>query len=639
MRIYNALVTRMNRPWRRWLKLIQDLSLDFAVLCFGIALVLAIVEGKFPPSSVSGWALLALVGVAMSHLLTLLLRGIYSLNPRYFALHDFTVLGFTATFPAALLAYIQYHIDLIGHPHAGITTLYVLYLCISTGLLAAVRVSYSRIQRVARRPDRTLAGKQTRTLIVGAGDAGELMLREIRLRRMGAVQVVGFVDDDVRKQSLRIHGIKVLGILEEIPEIAERLKVDEILITIPIASGDLMRRLVQLTSKTTARVKTLPGLSNLISDGNPLMPQLRDIELEDLLRRQPVPVDLNAISAYLHGERVMITGGGGSIGSELARQIAKMRPQAIILVGRGENSIYEIEQELKQTTNVIPEAHIADVRDKVAMAHIFAEYRPTVVFHAAAHKHVPLMQKSVSEAIHNNVIGTRNVAELSAQTGVKHFIQISTDKAVNPTSVMGATKRICELIVGALSRQTETRFAIVRFGNVLGSRGSLVPLLTAQIKRGGPVTITHQDMTRYFMTIPEAVQLVLQAGALGGNGETYILDMGDPVRIEDLAMDLIRLHGFLPGDDIAIHFTGIRPGEKLEEELIYEQESLAKTNHPKIRVIADQDVPSYAAIYDDIDRLVSACSELDSATIIQMLMDFARNRSLYPSLDPTQYIL
>ncbi len=637
MAIIKFLKAATRRPLWRWVRFLRDVLVDFAVLTLGVLLALAIVEGKVP-AGISAWMLPIFGGIVCVHIVTLYSRGVYSLNHRYFALHDFAVLGFSATLPGVLLAYFQYRVDLIGHPHSGVTSLFVVYLCISTGLLAALRMGYSRKEKLARVPDPQSSTKQIRTLIVGAGDAGELILSEIRLRQVGLVRVVGFVDDDERKQSLRIHGVRVLGRLDDIPEIAERCRVDEILITIPVASGELMRRLLQLCTKTTARVKTLPGLISLVSDGNPLIPQLREIQLEDLLRREPVPVDLSGISGYLNGERVLITGGGGSIGSELARQIAKMNPERLILVGRGENSIYEIEQELRQTAKIAPDTAIADVRDKDALAKIFGEFHPTVVFHTAAHKHVPLMEKYVSEAIKNNVLGTRNVAELSAKFGVKRFIQISTDKAVNPSSVMGATKRLCELVVCSLSRNSDTRFSIVRFGNVLGSRGSLVPLLNAQIKRGGPVTVTHPDMTRYFMTIPEAVQLVMQAGALGGSGETFILDMGDPVRIEDLAKDLILLHGLLPGDDIAIWYTGMRPGEKLVEELSYEQESLCPTKHPKIRMISDQMAPNYASLYDDIERLVSACGELDSAIVTEMLMDFAKSKRLYPSLDPSRQV-
>ncbi|RYG78705.1 polysaccharide biosynthesis protein, partial [bacterium] len=424
-------------------------------------------------------------------------------------------------------------------------------------------------------------GLRSRTLVVGAGDAGEATVRELARLPNGDHEIIGLVDDNPEKAHLLIHGRPVLGTIDELPRLVVDHSIDEVLVAMPSARGEVIRRVYELCAPSEARVRTLPSVAAVASAPESISRQFREIEIEDLLRRAPIHTDLRKIAGYLSGEHVMITGGGGSIGSELARQIARLSPASIILVGKGENSVYEIEQELIQAAGMTPIAVVADVRDTVAMERVYAEYRPTVVFHAAAHKHVPLMQRNPYEAIRNNVLGTLNVGELALRYGVKKFILISTDKAVKPSSVMGATKRICEKIVAALAIRGDTEFAAVRFGNVLGSRGSLIPLLKAQIKRGGPVRITHQEMTRFFMTIPEAVQLVVQAGALGSRGEVFVLDMGEPVRINDLALDLVRMHGLRPGVDIGVQYTGMRPGEKLHEELLYDAEDLVASSHPK----------------------------------------------------------
>ncbi len=340
------------------------------------------------------------------------------------------------------------------------------------------------------------------------------------------------------------------------------------------------------------------------------------------MRREPTQVDPELVSSITTGESVLVTGGGGSIGSELARQVSGLNPAKLILLGKGENSLYEIEQELIQTTNLLPASVVADVRDPKAMEYAFAKHRPTVVFHAAAHKHVPLMQSNPIEAIRNNVFGTLCAVETSIRHGVKRFVLISTDKAVNPTSVMGATKRVAEMVVGAYASTSDTNFAVVRFGNVLGSRGSLIPLLKNQIARGGPVRVTHPDMTRYFMTIPEAVQLILQAGAKGNNGELFILDMGDPVKILDLAYDLIRLHGLVPHQDIEVKFIGPRPGEKLHEELTYSKEALVSTDHAKINMARTAPV-DWDWLQRELSVLRELCNNGEQEQAHQFLMEMA----------------
>lgn len=366
-------------------------------------------------------------------------------------------------------------------------------------------------------------------------------------------------------------------------------------------------------------VRTLPNLLDLTGPKVSIQ-QIREVKIEDLLGREPVKVDLESIANYLKGERVLVTGAGGSIGSELCRQIAGFRPAALLLLGRGENSIYEIDQELSASNRVpinkIP--IIADVRDRAKMERIFRDFRPTVVFHAAAHKHVPLMEDAPDEAVKNNVFGTKNVAELSDLYDVKRFVLISTDKAVNPTSVMGATKRIAEIIVQNLARTSRTKFCAVRFGNVLGSRGSVVPLFKRQIQRGGPITITHPEMRRFFMTIPEAVHLVIQAGSMGKGGEIFILDMGEPVRILDLAKDLILLSGLEPEKDIAIKFSGVRPGEKLYEELMTAEEGADLTKHKRIFVGKPNGV-NWDRLPNDLDQLWKSAMGLDSEQIIKMI--------------------
>ena len=422
------------------------------------------------------------------------------------------------------------------------------------------------------------------TLIVGAGDAGVMLARELSQRYYESKRLVGFVDDDKNKIGHRLVGTKVLGDRNDLGKIIKKFDVGEVIIAMPSAGGNVIREVMNACMQYGCEVKTLPGLYELI-DGAIKVSQLRTISVEDLLRREPVELDMVAIQQFLKGKHVLVTGAGGSIGSEICRQVAKMKPNRLVLLGKGENSIYEIRQELALT---FPEVElvpiIADVRDKKRLEQVFQEVQPQVVFHAAAHKHVPLMEVQPVEAVKNNVFGTKAVAEIADEAGVESFIMISTDKAVNPSSVMGATKRVAELIIQEYSQKSKTIFAAVRFGNVLGSRGSVLPLFRKQIINGGPVTVTDPEMKRYFMTIPEASQLVLQAGAQATGGEVFVLDMGEPVKIVDLAKDVIRLSGLEPEKDISISFCGLRPGEKLFEELLTAEEGTQSTRHEKIFV-------------------------------------------------------
>lgn len=448
--------------------------------------------------------------------------------------------------------------------------------------------------------------RRTRALIVGAGDAGSLLVREFENQPWLGVKVVGLVDDDASKMNRSLHGVRVVGRRSEIPSHVRKYQANQVIIAMPSAPPKVIQETIELCKKSEAQVRILPPINDMIA-GKVRAQDVRDVDIEDLLRREPVRTDLEAIAGYLRGRRVLVTGAGGSIGSELCRQVASFGPSELHLLGHGENSIFDIQNELQQTyPNVKLSALIADVQDELSIRRIFEKVRPEVVFHAAAHKHVPLMEFNPDAAVRNNVFGTRNVAEAAAATGAEAFVMISTDKAVNPGNVMGATKRLAEMVVQAMATQSSTRFVSVRFGNVLGSRGSVVPFFKKQIAQGGPVTVTHPEMRRYFMTIPEAVQLVLQAGSIGRGGEVFVLDMGEPVKIVDLAKDLIRLSGYEPGKDIEIVFTGVRPGEKLFEELINDGESVRQTEHEKIRALNGElpDMEVIRKILHDMHELI-----------------------------------
>lgn len=423
---------------------------------------------------------------------------------------------------------------------------------------------------------------QRRALVIGAGDCGTLIAKELMHNPNSEMYPVAFIDDDQTKVNNQTLGIPIFGGRSRIAEAIEAFRIDDIIIALPSVSKKEISRIIEICKETRAKLKIIPKIGDLIH-GNITIQEIRDVEVEDLLGRESVKVDLDGIANYVENKTVLVTGAGGSIGSELCRQIAAFAPKTLLLLGHGENSIYSIEMEL---TKKFPKCSlvsiIADIQDRDRMDEVFRRYGPQVVFHAAAHKHVPLMERNPAEAIKNNVLGTRNVANCADLYGAERFVLISTDKAVNPTSVMGVSKRIAEMYIQCLDRFSTTRFAAVRFGNVLGSRGSVIPRFKEQIAAGGPVTVTHPDMIRYFMTIPEASQLVIQAGALAEGGEVFVLDMGEPVKILDLAKDLIRLSGFEPNVEIEIAYTGIRPGEKLFEELLTEEEGLTSTKHNRI---------------------------------------------------------
>jgi FlaA1/EpsC-like NDP-sugar epimerase len=461
-----------------------------------------------------------------------------------------------------------------------------------------------------------------RLLIIGAGDCGEKILREIEDNASLRYNVVGFVDDDEIKVGKQIHGIPVLGTTGELKTIVERMKAEEALIAIPSASGTSMRGIVSLCDESGIAFKTVPGMGELIN-GKVSVKAIRDVAYRDLLGREVIRLDEDRIEAYLQNARVLVTGAGGSIGSELCRQICRFRPLSVILFERAESPLYEIDLELKADFPYVKTISVlGDIRDRRQLTQAFSDHQPQVVFHAAAYKHVPMMEMQPWKAVRNNILGTRNVIDIANEHDVARFVFVSTDKAVRPVNVMGATKRVAELLVEGQNGdgRTRTKFMIVRFGNVVGSVGSVVPLFKKQIEKGGPVTVTHPDMTRYFMTIPEACQLILQAGAMGEGGEIFILDMGTPVKIVDMARDLIRLSGFEPDVEIPIEFIGLRPGEKLHEELITEGEGIVPTSHEKIMVLRGESCDQ-SALNGRIDKLAGLSYEQSVMEIIANLKE------------------
>jgi FlaA1/EpsC-like NDP-sugar epimerase len=473
---------------------------------------------------------------------------------------------------------------------------------------------------IEERKKRSTEGDLDRVILIGAGQAGVLVAREIANRPDLGLKPVGFIDDDPLKSGSRIGGLPVLGKTDDVAAIAARKRVTRTLITIANAPGPQIRRITELCRRAGLDTKIIPGFYEIV--GNSVnVARIREVAIEDLLGREPVQLDEGVIAATIRSHTVLVTGAGGSIGSELCRQICRFGPERLLLVERFENALFEAHRELAAAFPHVPiEPHVADVCDVTRMTQIFESRKPGIVFHAAAHKHVPMMEWNPGEAVKNNVAGTRVVALLADKFSVERCVLISTDKAVNPSSVMGATKRVAEIYVQSLSERSNTRFVTVRFGNVLGSAGSVIPIFRQQIASGGPVTVTHPEMTRYFMTIPEASQLVLQAGGMGDGGEIFILDMGEPVRIVDLAHDLITLSGLRPGKDIEIKFSGVRPGEKLFEELSTDSEHAEKTRHPKI-FIGRIKPHEWAVVDAAVSRLCEIVATGDGEAIRRALVE------------------
>ena len=516
---------------------------------------------------------------------SLFLVGAYSILWRYISIEDLKVFIKAAIISAGVLFALRF---LLTFTDFSLWQVPVSVILIDTGLafggLLALRVLRRFFYEFGEK-NKVFAGKhrakQKAALVIGAGRMGATLVKELRGRRDTELEIRGLVDDDPRKKGGSVSGYKVLGTMKDVPRLVDELNIQQVVIALDEASGMEIRRILDVCSAIPVKAQIVPSL-NEIAHGRVSVSRIRDVQIEDLLGRDPVKLDDDNLHEFLTGRTVMVTGAGGSIGSELVRQIINYKPKCILLVERAEFFLFQIGRELQDIGGIKFVPLIADVGDEPRMREIFERYRPEVIFHAAAHKHVPLMELNAVEAIKNNVLATRCLGELAGQFGVRDFVLISTDKAVNPTSVMGASKRIAEIMVQGLNQQYETNYVAVRFGNVLGSAGSVVPIFRDQIRRGEAITVTDKEMTRYFMTIPEASQLVLQAGALGSGGEIFILDMGEPVKIVNLAEDMIRLSGLTPYEDIDIVFTGVRKGEKLFEELEITGENLDKTNHPKI---------------------------------------------------------
>lgn len=503
-------------------------------------------------------------------------------------------------------------------------------------ILALILVGGLRFMiRIAERWNRSRPDGQVKNvLIYGAGVAGSMCLREIQEHPELGITPIGFIDDNPEKRNVNMRGVKVLGALADIPKIANEYHIDEVLLAMPSASGKAVRKIINICEAADLSTKTMPSLTEML-DGKFSLNQMRSIQLEDLLRREPIETDRDAIQNLLHNQTILVTGGGGSIGSELCRQILHCQPKRLVILGHGENSVFQINRELQtiqgdiaSTTEI--QTVIADIRFPKRIQAIMEQVKPKIVFHAAAHKHVPLMEQNPAEAVTNNILGTRNVVQAALAADVDRFVMISTDKAVNPTNVMGASKRSAELAVHQAAEKSGKAYVAVRFGNVLGSRGSVVHTFNDQIARGGPITVTHPDMCRFFMTIPEAVQLVLQAGVLGTGGEVFVLDMGEPVKIVDMARDLLRLHGLEEGRDIDIVFSQLRPGEKLFEELFIEGESYARTPHQKIFLASNASNFVPHNLDDAIGVLAAAAERMDADAIRKGL------KALVPEYTPLQ---
>ena len=551
-------------------------------------------------------------------LLTLITLLIFALTKLYSSLWEFAGVEelLHILIAAALIAILQFiaiQCGLVDLPRS-FAILHPLFLTAFTMLTRFFyRLLRSFLKRVRKR------GKLKRTMLIGAGSAGLLVLREFQNSECSQNHVVCIIDDDVQKTGRYLNNVKVVGTRKDIVAMAKKYRVEEIVFAIPTASLLQRKQILAICQKTDCSLKLLPGIFQL-ANGEVSIQKIREVDILDLLGRDTVAVDLSEIAGYLQDKTVLVTGGGGSIGSELCRQIAQHNPKTLIIFDIYENNAYEIQQELRRAYPQLDLVTlIGSVRDNERVRMVFETYHPQIVFHAAAHKHVPLMEDSPNEAIKNNVFGTYHVAKAAALYRAETFVLISTDKAVNPTNIMGASKRICEMIVQMMANNSETKFVAVRFGNVLGSNGSVIPLFKRQIAEGGPVTVTHPDIIRYFMTIPEAVSLVLQAGVYAGRGEIFVLDMGEPVRIDDLARNLIRLSGFEPDVDIEIRYTGLRPGEKLYEEMLMNEEGLRSTANHLIHIAKPLEIDD-VAFAKQLVRLEKAC-EANADDVRDMVAD------------------
>ncbi|MDH5507521.1 MAG: polysaccharide biosynthesis protein [Anaerolineae bacterium] len=544
--------------------------------------------------------------------------GLYSRVWAYASMQELKLIMRAATIASLLLTALMLLLHMAVPLRATPKSIYIIDWLLSVMLVGGVRLGLRMLAE--RQPTTGESTKRPRqVLVVGAGDAGALVVRELQKNPQTQLVPVAFLDDDPEKQGRQIYEVPVVGTLDDLPREIETKLLDEIIVAIPSAPGSVLRQVADVCRRHAMPFRTMPGIYELLG-GVVSVSRLRNVDITDLLRREPTSIDNDRMGHTLGGKRILVTGAGGSIAGELCRQLARWGPAELVLVGHGENSIFEILLELEESfPSLSLHPVIADVRDSQRLQTVFTSYQPQVVFHAAAHKHVHLMEMNVEEAVTNNILGTRNVVTAALQHEVERLVMISTDKAVAPTSVMGATKRIAEMLVLDAASRSGRAFSVVRFGNVLGSRGSVVPLFKRQISQGGPVTVRHPDIERYFMTIPEAVHLVLQASALGQNGEMFVLNMGDPVRILNLAEDLIRLSGLEPGEDIEIVFTGMRPGEKLSEELWDKGVAYHPTEHPDINRLDENGLLSGPALTSTVDELARLAQDGDPAAIVQML--------------------
>lgn len=545
------------------------------------------------------------------------MMGVYSHLWKYFGMREMLSVGYSTSVGSIAFILVAYLSNNSSFPRSIFVFEWSLMLIAFCSVRSSKRFSQGIINV-------TKKAKQ-RALIIGAGDAGQLLVNEMLKYPENTYMPIGFIDDDPQKRKARINGVKVFGNRNTIINVVKDWEIDIIIISIPSAKAKVIRDIVEICSKTKAEVKIIPSIKEIIS-GNVSVTSIREIRIEDLLGRQPIVIDNSELSNLINNKVILITGAGGSIGSELCCQLSQFSPEKIILLGHGENSIFKISNTLREMYPNIQQIRvIADIKDRNMMEKVFSQYRPDLVFHAAAHKHVPLMEENIYESIMNNVYGTKVLVEMSDKYGVQKFVNISTDKAVNPTSVMGTTKRLAELVVKCFNKNSKTSYMTVRFGNVIGSRGSVIPIFQDQIRKGGPITITHPEMTRYFMTIPEAVQLVMQASSIGKGSEIFVLDMGEPIKITELANNMIRLSGFTE-KDISIAYTGIRNGEKIHESLFMDTENISKTKHEKI--LMSYMIIDYESFIIDINSLIEYTKDFDldniNSTIIKLVPDYRK---------------
>jgi len=602
--------------WRYTLRAVTDLA---ALLLALAAMYLLRFDFNIPQR----WYVAGLAYAPFVCALTILsitLTNVYPVSLRYFCLRDLWRLIEAITAAHLVSAAVVLSTNYFAVPRS----ILVGHWAASCVLLGAVRLAARHVFWWLRRRRRAEGQAPLRTLVVGSAEASETVIRLLLERHDARYLPVGFVEWGAQTIFGPLYGLSIGGSVEDIPQIVSSYDIEVILIVAPSDGGARIRKLLEYCERTPARVKIVPSMDRILSDDSKFL-TVRDVRLEDLLRRPEVSIDRQQVAQYLRGRRVLVTGGGGSIGSEICRQVAELGAREIIVVGRGENSVFEVTQELRDRwPEVCARPIICDIRNHERLEQIVARFRPEVIFHTAAHKHVPLMEENPEEALENNIVGTQNVLDCAIRYGVQRFVHVSTDKAIEPTSVMGATKRISEALVQIAARKSAGCFGIVRFGNVLGSRGSVVQIFNKQIQRGGPVKVTDPRMVRYFMTIPEAVRLILQAGAMCSRGEIFTLNMGEPVKIVDLAKDLIRLHGYTPGKDIEIQFTGARPGEKLAEKMLDEGEPVEQSGHPMIFCTPPREVDE-RALWGELDQLLEMNGKVGAEPLRERLVHLANN--------------